>query len=59
MLFRLTDPALKHKGYPGGHVENANGYDIIFQALDDLLHQAFMFDEIFHRISRVPSYRRP
>ena len=35
MLFNLTDPALKHKGYAGGHVENANGHDIIFQALDD------------------------
>lgn len=35
MLFSLTDPTLNHKGYPGGHVENSNGHDIIFQALDD------------------------
>jgi uncharacterized repeat protein (TIGR01451 family) len=34
MLVSVTDPTLRTVGN-GGHVQNANGYDIIFKAVDD------------------------
>jgi len=51
MLVKIeNDTALKHVDYTGGHVENANGYDIVFRAFDTTTCDGATFCALDHEI---------